>query len=77
MSKGESYKFTHLTTREYNGEMSLSTTKETIIEKVPLLFGLGSIVALDKDQLEEPFSITAVKFVSYSNSQNLTVNVQN
>lgn len=43
VSYGETYQFTNLTTREFKGELFLTTTKDTIIEKVQPLLGLGPI----------------------------------
>lgn len=43
VSHGETYTFTQLNTREFTSELFLTTTKQTTVEKVAPLPGLGPI----------------------------------
>jgi hypothetical protein len=54
LSYGKSYRFTSLTTREFDGELFLTTTKETEIEEIPPLPGLGDISP--HEEKEEPMT---------------------
>lgn len=44
---GKTYKFCNLSTREFNGEFFLTTTRQTTIEEARPLPGLGAIVSCD------------------------------
>ncbi|KAF4114196.1 hypothetical protein G5714_004419 [Onychostoma macrolepis] len=44
---GKTYKFSNLSTREFNGELFVTTTRQTSIEQVGPLPGLGAIVSCE------------------------------